>query len=119
MEKFVQEFKKAIRESDFERRLLIKEFKREMNGVTQKKLMEVKYLPRSIRQQYERIINILQKKQIRRKETKKQKINKKLSLKNKYINKYWRDTKVIIGIASSLVKETEDLADASKTCSNG
>ena len=119
MEKFVQEFKRATRESGFERRLLIKEFKREMNGVTQKKLMKVKYLSRSIKQQYSRIINILQREQIRRGENKKQKIDRKLSLKNEHINKYQRNTKAIIGTASSLVKETEDSVGASKICSNG
>ena len=41
MEEFVQEFKQAARESRYEGRLLIEEFKRWMNGVIRRKLMEV------------------------------------------------------------------------------
>ena len=32
MEKFIQEFRRAARDSRYERRLLVEEFKREMNG---------------------------------------------------------------------------------------
>jgi len=41
MEKFVQEFKRAARGSGYERRLLVEEFKRRMNGGIRRKLMGV------------------------------------------------------------------------------
>ena len=43
MEEFVQEFRRTVRESGYEERLLIKEFKRGMNGTIrrQKELLEV------------------------------------------------------------------------------
>jgi len=44
-EEFVQEFKRAVRGSGYERRLLIEEFKRGMNGVIRRKLMEVENQP--------------------------------------------------------------------------
>jgi len=50
MEKFVQEFKRAARGSGYEGRLLIKEFKRRMNGGIRRKLMEAKNPPASIEQ---------------------------------------------------------------------
>jgi len=40
MEEFVQEFKRAARGSGYEERLLVEEFKREMNGAIRRKLME-------------------------------------------------------------------------------
>ena len=40
MEKFVQEFKKAARRSGYKRRLLVEEFKKGMNEVIRRKLME-------------------------------------------------------------------------------
>jgi len=54
MEEFVQEFKRAARGSRYEGRLLIEEFKREMNGGIRKKLIEAKNLPASIEQWYKR-----------------------------------------------------------------
>ena len=53
MEKFVQEFKKAARESRYKGRLLV-EFKRKMNRVIKRKLMEVENQPGSIEQWYRR-----------------------------------------------------------------
>jgi len=50
MEEFVQEFKKAVRESRYEERLLVEEFKRRMNRVIRRKLMETKNQPGSIKQ---------------------------------------------------------------------
>ena len=41
MKKFVQEFKKAARESGYEGRPLVKEFKRGINGEIRRKLMEI------------------------------------------------------------------------------
>jgi len=40
MEEFVQEFKRATRGSGYERRPLVEEFKRGMNGIIRRKLME-------------------------------------------------------------------------------
>jgi len=50
MEEFVQEFKRAARGSEYKRRLLVKEFKRGMNGVIRRKLMEAENQPSSIEQ---------------------------------------------------------------------
>jgi len=41
MEKFVQEFRRAAKGSRYERRLLVEEFKREINEMIRRKLMEV------------------------------------------------------------------------------
>ena len=54
MEEFIQEFKRAARGSGYEERLLIEEFKREMNGGIRRKLMEVENPPASIEQWYRR-----------------------------------------------------------------
>ena len=48
IEEFVQKFKRTARESDFERRVLVEEFKQRMNRVIRKKLMEAKQPSRSI-----------------------------------------------------------------------
>ena len=50
MEEFVQEFKRAARGSRYERRLLVEEFKRGMNGGIRRKLIEVKNPLASIKQ---------------------------------------------------------------------
>ena len=50
MEKFVQELKRAARGSGYERRPLVEEFKREMNGGIRRKLMEAENQPASIKQ---------------------------------------------------------------------
>ena len=50
MEEFVQEFKRAARESRDKRRPLVEEFKRRMNGVIRRKLMEAENQPGSIEQ---------------------------------------------------------------------
>ena len=54
MEEFVQEFKRAARESGYEGRPLIEEFKRGMNGGIRRKLIEVENPPTSIEQWYRR-----------------------------------------------------------------
>ena len=56
MEEFVQEFKRAARGSKYERRPLVEEFKREMNGGIRRKLMEVENPLTSIEQWYKRAI---------------------------------------------------------------
>jgi len=52
MEEYVQEFKRTARGSGYERRPLIEEFKRGMNGGIRRKLMEAENLPTSIEQWY-------------------------------------------------------------------
>ena len=54
MEEFVQEFKRVVRESRYEGRPLMEEFKRGMNGGIRRKLMEVENPPTSIEQWYRR-----------------------------------------------------------------
>ena len=54
MEKFVQEFKRAARGSGYEGRPLVEEFKRGMNGMIRRKLMEAENQPSSIKQWYRR-----------------------------------------------------------------
>jgi len=54
IEKFMQEFKWAARRSGYERRPLVEEFKRGMNGRIQRKLMESENPPTSIEQWYRR-----------------------------------------------------------------
>jgi len=54
MEEFVQEFKWAARESGYERRPLVEEFKQGMNGGIRRKLMEAENPPASIEQWYRR-----------------------------------------------------------------
>jgi len=54
MEEFVQEFKRVARESRYERRLLMEEFKRGMNGGIRRKLMKAENPPTSIEQWYRR-----------------------------------------------------------------
>ena len=54
MEEFMQEFKQAARGSGYERKPLVEEFKRGMNGEIQRKLMELENPPTSIEQWYRR-----------------------------------------------------------------
>ena len=54
MEEFMQEFKRAARGSGYERRPLLEEFKRGMNRVIRRKLMEAENQPDSIEQWYRR-----------------------------------------------------------------
>jgi len=54
IEKYVQEFKRAVRGSRYEGRPLIEEFKRGMNGGIWRKLIEAENPPTSIEQWYRR-----------------------------------------------------------------
>ena len=58
IEKFVQEFRRAVRGSRYEGRLLVEEFKREMSGVIRRKLMEAERPPTSIEQWYKCVTNL-------------------------------------------------------------
>jgi len=55
MEEFIQEFKRAARESRYKGRPLVEKFKREMNRVIRKKLMEAENQPDSIEQWFRRV----------------------------------------------------------------
>ena len=48
IEEFVQEFKRAVRESKYKEGPLIEEFKRGMNGVIRRKFIEAEWSPKSI-----------------------------------------------------------------------
>ena len=50
MEEFVQEFKRAARESKYKRHPLIEEFKRDMDSTIRRKLIEAERQPTSIKQ---------------------------------------------------------------------
>ena len=52
MEEYMQEFKRTVRGSGYEGRLLVEEFKRGMNGGIRRKLMESENPPTSIKQWY-------------------------------------------------------------------
>ena len=54
LEEFIQEFKRAARRSGYKRRLLVEEFKRGMNGVIRRKLIEAENQSGSIEQWYRR-----------------------------------------------------------------
>ena len=58
IEEFVQEFRRVARRSRYKGRLLIKEFKRKMNGMIRRKLMEAENPPTSIEQWYKYAINL-------------------------------------------------------------
>jgi len=56
MEEFVQDFKRVARGSRYKGHLLIEEFKRGMNGVIRRKLIEAENQPSSIEQWFKRAI---------------------------------------------------------------
>ena len=58
IEVFIQEFRRTARGSKYKRRVLVKEFKREMSEVIKRKLMEIERLPTSIEQWYEYTTNL-------------------------------------------------------------
>jgi len=57
-DKYVQEFKKATRESSYEGRPLIEEFKRGLNGSIRRKLAEAEELPTTIGEWQERAVRL-------------------------------------------------------------
>ena len=54
IEEFIQEFKRAARESGYKGRLLVEEFKQGINGGIRRKLIEAENPPASIEQWYKR-----------------------------------------------------------------
>jgi len=57
-DKYVQEFKKVTRGSSYERRPLIKEFKRGLNGAIRRRLAKAEELPTTIGEWQERVIRL-------------------------------------------------------------
>ena len=58
MEEFAQEFRRVARGSKYKGRPLIEEFKRGMNRIIRRKLMEAERPPTSIEQWYEHATNL-------------------------------------------------------------
>jgi len=58
MEEFVQEFRRVARDSGYEGRALVEEFKRETNRMIRRKLIETERPPTSIKQWYEHATNL-------------------------------------------------------------
>ena len=56
--KYVQEFRRAARESGYEERMLIDEFKRGLNGMIRRKLAEVESSPSTITEWQERAVKL-------------------------------------------------------------
>jgi len=54
----VQEFKRAVRESRYERRTLIDEFKRGLNGMIRRRLVEAESPPSTIMDWQERAVKL-------------------------------------------------------------
>ena len=50
IEKFAQKFRRAAKESEYEGRLLVEEFKRGINEVIRRKLMKAERLLKSIKE---------------------------------------------------------------------
>ena len=50
IEEFIQKFRRAVRNSRYEKRPLMKEFKRGINGVIRRNLIKLEYFPTSIKQ---------------------------------------------------------------------
>jgi len=50
MEKYVQKFRRIARKSSYEGRLLVEEFKKEINDAIRRKLIEAERPPKSIEQ---------------------------------------------------------------------
>jgi len=57
-DEYVQEFKRAARGSGYERRALIDEFKRGLNGTIKRKLAEVEFPPSTITKWQERVVKL-------------------------------------------------------------
>ena len=57
-DEYVQEFRRAARGSGYERRALIDEFKRALNGTIKKKLAEAESLPSTITEWQERAVKL-------------------------------------------------------------
>jgi len=58
IKQFVQEFRRAVKRSKYEGKLLIKKFKRGINNVIRHKLMEAERSPRNIKQWYKQATNL-------------------------------------------------------------
>jgi len=58
IEEFVQKFKQTTRENGYEGRPLVEKFKRRINEVIRRKLIETERPSRSIKQWYKQVVNL-------------------------------------------------------------
>jgi len=58
MEKFIQEFWRVVRGCRYKGRVLVEEFKKEMNRVIRRKLIETKKSSSTIEQWYKYVMNL-------------------------------------------------------------
>jgi len=58
MKEFVQELQRIVIECGYERRLLVEKFKRGMNEVIRRRLIELEHSPISIKQWYKGMTNL-------------------------------------------------------------
>ena len=58
IEEFTSEFKSATRENSYKRKTLVEEFKREINNVIRRNLIEIERPPTSIKQWYKCATNL-------------------------------------------------------------
>jgi len=56
IEEFIQMFKKAVKDNSYKERLLIEEFKKEIDRTIRRRLVETEYPSKSINQWYERVV---------------------------------------------------------------
>jgi len=111
MEEFVQEFKRTARGSGYERRLLIEKFKKGINEMIRRKLMEAKRPPTSIEQWYKHATNL--DRYWRESKKKKRKVEGETRTGS-------TGSKVTSITASNMAKEARDASTkSSRTCSNG
>jgi len=50
IKKFIQKFRRTVRRSKYKGKSLVEEFKKGINSIIRRKLIEAKYLPKSIEQ---------------------------------------------------------------------
>jgi len=58
VDEYVQEFRRAVKESGYKERVLVKEFKQELNGIARRRLAEVESPPTTIVQWQERAVQL-------------------------------------------------------------
>jgi len=58
MEEFVQEFYRVAKNSRYKEKISVEEFKRRMNGVIRRKLIEAERFPLTIKQWYKQATNL-------------------------------------------------------------
>ena len=58
VDEYVQEFRRAAKESDYKERVLVEEFKQELNGIARRRLAEVESPPTTIVQWQKRAVQL-------------------------------------------------------------